>query len=64
MVLLLCLAGYLRPAARLGRLLTAVGAGRLPKSTKGLIIERQGRGLGIQRTYVRFSATPDDMPVS
>jgi len=60
-VLLLCLAGYLRPAARLNRLLTAVGSSRLPNSTENLTIERQDRALGIQRIYVRFNATPDDI---
>jgi len=60
-VVLLSWAWWMRPAARVDRLLAGVGLGRLPSSAEHLIVDRQGRLSGHRRTFVRFHASAEDI---
>lgn len=60
-LVLLAWAAHMRPAARAGRVLEAAGLGELPASAADLFVQRQGRSLAGGVTFVRFSASGEDI---
>ncbi|UCD48823.1 MAG: hypothetical protein JSW27_14960 [Phycisphaerales bacterium] len=62
-VVLLVVGGavYMRPAARVNRLLTGAGLSRMPLTAENLLAHRRKRFLTTRATYLRFEAPADSI---
>ena len=56
-----CGAIFMRPAARVNRLLASVGLGSVPATAENLLVQRRKRFFATRATYLRFEAPAADV---
>jgi len=61
LLLIACGAIYMRPTARVNRLLKSVGLSSMPANARNLRVHRRQRFLATRATYMRFEAPADEI---
>jgi hypothetical protein len=59
LLLVVCGAIFMRPVARVNRLLPTVELSRMPSAARNLLVQRQRRFFATRVTYIRFEAPAD-----
>jgi len=59
LLLIVCWMSYMRPAARVNRLLASVELGPVPSAAENLLVQRRKRFFATRATYLRFEAPAD-----
>lgn len=61
LLLVLCSVIFMRPVARINRLLPTVGLARVPASARNVRVHKRKKLLSTRATYIRFEASADSV---